>query len=328
MLGLAFAAPVRYREFVQEDRFIEWWTVFLFLAAAIPLARRAIAQRRIFDLLIAAFCVFVAGEEFSWGQRLLGFTPPDLFLQHNTQQEFTLHNFADLFGQPKGVLMLALGGYGVVLPLLARVPGAARLLEHMGASSPHLSVTPWFLAAVLLLYFYPVEFTGEWVEAMAGGLFLASTRPSPRALSLGVLTTAAAAAALTFISARAAQGSPAALACARQETAALAADLPGAATQKLINVPGSVHKRIWTAIQDRYLYPHRFAHFQKIACATAPHYFIDPWGLAYWLRVVPMDNGALQITVYSMGPNRRRDHDPDQKPGDDIIATAVRHDPR
>jgi hypothetical protein len=325
LLGLALAAPETYRELVQEDRFIEWWTVFLFLAAAIALIRRALRQRRVFDGLVAAFCLFVAGEEFSWGQRLLGLTPPDLFLEHNTQQELTLHNFANLFGQPGMILMMALAAYGVVLPITARSRSAARLFQRLGASIPPILLTPWFLVTVLLLYYYPVEFTGEWVEAMAGGLFFASTRPRPPQLLAGAGTGALAAVLLTFASARGITASPAAIACARRETAALAADVGAtAASPKLRNVRGAVHKRVWTALDDRYLHPDRFHRFASIACGRAPLHFIDPWGMAYWLRVLPNDHGTLDVAIYSMGPNRRRDHaQREATGGDDIIATTL-----
>src|SRR5262245_2977016 len=69
MLGLASFAPIEYSAMVQEDRFIEWWTVTLFLAAAIALVFRAVARRSLFELLAAAFCVFVAGVDFGWGPR-------------------------------------------------------------------------------------------------------------------------------------------------------------------------------------------------------------------------------------------------------------------
>ncbi len=324
MLGLAHFAPFNYRALVQEDRFVEWWTACLFLAAATTLLRHSF-PRRFFDLLVAAFCIFVAGEEISWGQRLLGFTPPDLFLERNTQQELTLHNFADWFGQPKTVLMLALCGYGLLLPLLARWRRAAPVLERVGATAPPVSLTPWFAAATVLLYWYPVEFTGEWVEALAGVLFFASARPLPRWLLGGVTTTALAALALTLVSARGTRASPAALACAQRETQALVEDLQsGAATSKLLGREGTVHKRVWTAIDDRYVYRDRLTHFQAASCGSDSQYLVDPWGIAYWLRVLPQLNGTQWVSVYSMGPNRRRDHSPNSAAaGDDIIATGV-----
>ena len=42
--------------------------------------------------LFGAVCLFMFGEEISWGQRLLGFATPDWMNRQNYQGEFTLHN--------------------------------------------------------------------------------------------------------------------------------------------------------------------------------------------------------------------------------------------
>jgi hypothetical protein len=324
LLGLANYAPLLYSSLVQEDRFIEWWTVLLFGAAGVALLYRAVTQRRIFDVLVAAFCLFVAGEEFSWGQRLFGFTPPDLFLEHNTQQEFTLHNFSAIFGKPKGVLMIALFAYGVLLPAIERLrPGL--LQRRPSATPPPLNLAPWYLAAVGLLYWYPVEFTGEWVEAMAGGLFFVSARPKPIRLVSLVGATALGALALSFLSARSLAAHPAAVGCAQREVSALVADLKGAAAApRLRNGNGSVHKRVWTAIQDHYIRSDSLSNYALAACTSAPRYMIDPWGIAYWIRVPPTADGVRVFSIYSMGPNRRRDHAPgSETQGDDIVVTGT-----
>jgi hypothetical protein len=253
---------------------------------------------------------------------LFGFTPPDLFLEHNTQQEFTLHNFSALFGRPKGILMVALFAYGVLLPAIERLrPGL--LQRRAGATPPPLGLAPWYLAAVGLLYWYPVEFTGEWVEAMAGGLFLASARPKPVRLVAVTGAAALGALALSLISARSVAANPAAIACAQREVNALVTDLKGpAAAARLRAGKGSVHKRVWTSIQDRYIRDDSLTNYYVVACTPSPRYMIDPWGMAYWMRVSPNANGVRIFSVYSLGPNRRRDHAPDsEKRGDDVILT-------
>ena len=142
MVLLGINATDTYESLLQEDRFIEWWTVPLFAMAGVFALRRAIRERRIFDALVGVFCIFVAGEEFSWGQRLLGLTPPAAFLEHNYQQELTIHNFADLFGQPKTVLILALAGFGILLPVAALSARGRQMLGRVGATSPPLPATP------------------------------------------------------------------------------------------------------------------------------------------------------------------------------------------
>ena len=68
-----------------EDAFLEWLTVALYTVAGAPLLVGGVRGRRPFDALVGLFCLFVAGEEMSWGQRLFGFAPPTLFLEHNEQ---------------------------------------------------------------------------------------------------------------------------------------------------------------------------------------------------------------------------------------------------
>ena len=174
MLTLGNAAPARYRMLLQEDQLVEWSTVLLFLAAGALGLWSAYRARRIFDALVALFCFFVAGEEFSWGQRLVGYFPPEFFLANNFQQEANLHNLPQWFLQPKWVLMMALGGYGIVLPLAQRSARIARLLARVGATAPPIELLPWFAVASVLLLVYPLTLTGEWVELLAGALFVAS----------------------------------------------------------------------------------------------------------------------------------------------------------
>ena len=98
----------------------------------------------------------------------------------------------------------------------------------------------------------------------------------------------------------------------------------GAATSKLLRRSGNVHKRLVTAIEDRYLDADRLQQFHGVACSGGAQFLVDPWGIAYWLRALPSADGTLQISLYSMGPNRRRDHTADgSAAGDDIIAAVA-----
>jgi hypothetical protein len=350
MLGLAEWRPDGYEALVQEDRVVEWATVALFATAGLLRLGPALRGRRPFDVLVALFCLFVAGEEISWGQRLVGYHSPEAFLAHNAQQEATLHNL-ELFGRPKWPLAIVLAGYGLLLPATAGIArlaggrarvqrGVQRLLDGAGVSAPGIDVSPWFAAAVGLLVWYPVTFTGEWVEALAGALFLAASGSAGAALGAGGV---AALTAVSFgvglgmtrvselVAARVAE--PALVACARDEVRALSHDLTtgGAALPRLVEAT-SVHKRVWTSAGERYLEPARLASFGALApCAheTADEsarrrrFMADPWGTAYWLRLpraadsddsdhpaATVDDplgAARPVVVYSFGADRRRD---------------------
>jgi hypothetical protein len=332
MLAFAYRAPDRYAAAMQEDRIVEWWTALLFFVAAVVRLRRAFRQRRVFDGLVGLFCLFVAGEEVSWGQRLLGFTPPSPFLAHNTQQEFNLHNFADVFGRPKWVLAAALVGFGVLLPLAARAGWGRSLARRVGATPPPLALSPWFAGCVALLVVYPVEFTGEWVECLSGFLFLASAGVAATPFWTSMAATLAASAALTMVSERTGAADPARVACARAEATALLTDLTAdaIARDRLLD-GGTIHKRAWTAAEDGYLELGDAAAFQSASCAGAAaadaparrRYLVDPWGTAYWIKTARAGEGVRRVLVYSFGANRRRDGDAaatGPSRGDDVVA--------
>ncbi|MGQ0539800.1 MAG: hypothetical protein ACT4R6_12695 [Gemmatimonadaceae bacterium] len=345
ILALAQLRPDTYAALMQEDRVVEWWTVTLFFAAAAFRGWAAIIARRPGDLVVALFCLFVALEEMSWGQRLLGYTPPAVFLEHNTQQETTLHNFADVFGKPKWILSAVLFAFGVVLPigtalarsaLAARSPvivRAASLLARLRLTPPSSALIPWFVASVVLLASYPVDFTGEWIEALAGALFFASARPPSATFALASVGTLAAALGLTQLSAvRRAPQDRERLACARIEADALLHDLASEDVKtSRFERGGRVHKRVWTAVEDGYLAWDGVRAFHAAQCAGATptemaqrrRFAIDPWGVAYWLYLGPRSAGQRRVTVYSLGPNRRLDDEPDRLSGDDIGSVGL-----
>lgn len=85
--------------FAVEDGFIEWLTVLPLLMAMVITFRRVFRLYRsrnwlfITTLLsLAAFSFFAAGEELSWGQRMLHLESSEFFKENNSQQETNLHN--------------------------------------------------------------------------------------------------------------------------------------------------------------------------------------------------------------------------------------------
>ena len=116
--------PNAYYRSVQEDQALEWASFWSFFVAGGVFAVAAWRQRRTTGALpwfvagLALFCVVVAMEEISWGQRVFGHRPPDYFLAENFQQELNHHNIASTdirLATFRGIII----GYGVVLPLLA-----------------------------------------------------------------------------------------------------------------------------------------------------------------------------------------------------------------
>lgn len=327
--ALANVAPDRYDALMQEDRAVEWATVILFAVAGIVRCYSALRAKRVFDFLVGLFCIFVAGEEISWGQRLIGYTPPGVFLEHNTQQEANVHNFADVFGRPKWMLIFALAGYGLLLPAMAKVEATRRLANRVGATAPRLDVAPWFAVVIALLIWYPLTFTGEWAELTAGWLFVAAAPLSSRAVALTGLAAVPIALAMTWVSALRQPSDANQLVCARAETAALLEDIVrGQAGTPDLEAMTSVHKRVWSSVASGYIEDGLLRRFRALSCrgesggklASRRRYIVDPWGTAYWIDVTRQpDSDVHRVLVYSFGPNRRRD----LGAGDDVRAEGV-----
>ena len=256
-------APESYYLIIQEDNWPEWTTVWAFLLAAAGFAVAARQQYREglrwpwFFTGLAAFCFLVAMEEISWGQRLFSFRPPAYFLQDNFQQELNLHN---IMPGPlrQRLLQILILGYGVLLPLTQWAPALKSLVGRVGLVSPAAELAPGFALTFVFYVWYPLDFTGEWVELMFGlaMLFAAALavftdhgrglkRPSillglASALSLMLGAASMAVTAAVF------SGSSWAGQLAETEIAALVADFnhPRVATRC------GVHKRVYTFLRE------------------------------------------------------------------------------
>ena len=318
---------------LQEDRSVEWGTVWAFLTAGALGLYKSVRDRRAFDGLVALFCFFVAGEEFSWGQRLFGYYPPEFFLANNFQQELNVHNLPQWFLQSKWILMAVLAGYGVLLPILARAHRPQALMIRVGATPPPMQLLPWFIASIVLLLAYPLTLTGEWVELLAGGLFVMSLRPPAATASTALALTLAFGLAMPEAGRALERGRDAGRTeCALAEARALIDDVTSgpAATEKLQRMR-RVHTRVWSATIEGYLRSEALLAYAAVLCAgSAPEvaalrhtYGIDPWGSPYWLLVEKNSKDSRRALIYSFGPNRRRDIEDttvDQPhTGDDVI---------
>ncbi|OKY74828.1 MAG: hypothetical protein BM485_11360 [Desulfobulbaceae bacterium DB1] len=150
--------PVAYVWATYEDLLGEWTQFSFFAIAFFFSARLALSgsRFRIFFTALALACLYVCGEEISWGQRLFDVATPDFFSRHNLQQETNLHNF---FTGPysttlKRLIELLLAGgfilYGILYPLqLRKGRKPALLLTRLGVPAPPLSLWPFFAAAAL-----------------------------------------------------------------------------------------------------------------------------------------------------------------------------------
>ncbi len=97
-LPVLFVSEDTLFSLLHEDSFYESATAWFFLFAAIFFLYDFFKaeKKNPFFLLFALAFLFAAGEEISWGQRILGFKVPEWFAENNAQGEFNIHNLTPI----------------------------------------------------------------------------------------------------------------------------------------------------------------------------------------------------------------------------------------
>lgn len=330
---LRAAHPAAYYVSVQEDQALEWASFWSFFVAGVVFAIAARRRRRAtgtlpwFFIGLAVFCVLVAMEEISWGQRVFGHRPPDYFLAENYQQEINLHNIVGTELR-MGVFRAIILGYGVLLPLVALIPYGRRVLDRLGIVAPPIELTPAMFALFWVHLQYPWKFTAEIIEGALGFAFLFVGMVSARRFARPSTQASLAAAAglpvlvitLGFATAAWSQNrqssDPGKLKSAQAEIQALADDFVAAAEahDEAAVTHCDLHTRLYTFTRQNqeYAQPLRSGAFASMADAGVPEaraeFFVDPWNSPYWIRDRCDENsGRRVIFIYSFGPNRSRD---------------------
>lgn len=145
---LALANPQLYNALTWEDQLVEnltavWYllaSVLLFIVASIE--QRGIA-RGIY-IMVGIALVFIAGEEISWGQRIIGFATPDYLVDINDQEEFNFHNVSNIFVNFIGMIYRKCRLALCIVTITALFCGRDRLL---GIPLPSVPLVLGFLAA-------------------------------------------------------------------------------------------------------------------------------------------------------------------------------------
>jgi hypothetical protein len=200
--------------------------------------------------------------------------------------------------------------------MLARVTWTRALFERLRITPPDAALVPWYAAAIFLLWWYPFTLTGEWVELLAGGLFMMATGPAAVIAWPALGLTVVFGVTMTSLAGTLEQGrDETRLACAAAEVRRLVDDLASgeAGTDALWRMR-RVHKRVWSSITDGYIHAAALPRLAAVACgepagdaAARRRYGIDPWGSPYWLLIENTAAREWRVTAYSFGPNRRRD---------------------
>jgi hypothetical protein len=102
----------------------QFFIAFAGMAVGLKLAFRPFVRTHrllfIFVCVAALGCLYIAGEEHSWGQHFFHWQTPEYWAEINRQNETNLHNTMHLFGKkPRAVLEVSMLIGGLILPLLA-----------------------------------------------------------------------------------------------------------------------------------------------------------------------------------------------------------------
>jgi hypothetical protein len=157
LFGLVALLPGLYNALVREDSVLESLQ-FIAYAAATALAagvswrlwrtgRRGLGA---LFFLFACCCLFAAGEEISWGQRVLGFGTPEEVAAVNGQEELNVHDVVEVQGK-FNLPPIALGG--AFLAMLVYISARAEFFPHPGHELAKFSEWPETCFALALAVF-------------------------------------------------------------------------------------------------------------------------------------------------------------------------------
>lgn len=180
----SYLSPELYVEgLAAEDGVFEWGTAAFLLLGAIVCARRVVlpGKTRLFAVISALGALvlfFGAGEEISWGQRVIGWDSGEFWVENNDQAETNLHNL--VVGEVKinkllfGVtLTLAFLAFFALLPVLHhRSAAVARWAGRWGVPVPKAVHGLAFVLSLVVMSLVPTSRSAELGE-FAIGLLLA-----------------------------------------------------------------------------------------------------------------------------------------------------------
>lgn len=135
-----------------EDRAVEWATVVAYLSAVVVAGvlvprwwRTGLRLAAVAYVILCVGFFFIAGEEISWGQRILGFEGPPALVDANLQDEANLHNLLGRYALHALYIVIGLWGIGLGRWVVRRV----RWLQPWYAFAPSKELFWWFLPAVV-----------------------------------------------------------------------------------------------------------------------------------------------------------------------------------
>lgn len=191
-LTLWLLAPQTFAHLCREDGLVESTQVVLFAlsAAMFVYASRGARLGSLWTIGLASLSIWIAGEEVSWGQRMLGVATPEWLTHRNVQQELNIHNLDGIHQHIRAAGLLFFGVIAFAFPLgYRRVTWVTRLVERLDLPIFPLSAAATVAAAIAFqlvprlrgTVIFGLDEVGELLLAIAFAAFAAS-----QALTSGV----------------------------------------------------------------------------------------------------------------------------------------------
>jgi len=167
---LFYYDPVNYVSMITEDNWAEYSTSVSFAITGILLLLLSFkvnkSLQRVVYLLIGISAIFIAGEEISWGQRLISLPSSLSFIKEsNLQGEVTLHNlqmFETVNSKLHSIaayLILIWSLISIILSL--QMQWLKEKVLNIGLPILPIKLLPMFLLVVYFFLFYPTAKADE-----------------------------------------------------------------------------------------------------------------------------------------------------------------------
>ena len=178
-----------FERYVVEDGIVEWLTVAgLMFGFVVCVSRffRLFKKRNWWFLTVTAILgvmlFFAAGEEISWGMRILGIKPSEFFEKNNAQHETNLHNLiVDGVKINKLVFSLilttAFGIYLVIVPVAYQMNrNIKNFMDRSGVPIPRLYQVISFILLFIIVELLHHQKNAELLECGFALLFFLIVR--------------------------------------------------------------------------------------------------------------------------------------------------------
>lgn len=175
-------APQSLAYHCREDRIVEYSTAVFFLLASFAMIAFVVRQKKMrataiqmtFPICWALLFFIFAGEEISWGQRLIGLETPEALASVNKQNELNIHNieWVDEFlgGKYRWMSVLVLTT-GVLMPIATTLGRVRRLCDRFALPVVQLHYAAFFLGGYMFCKILGPEEVGRAAQEIREFMF-------------------------------------------------------------------------------------------------------------------------------------------------------------